>query len=70
MYIRGGAKNKKLDFQIAPYFSHSSDPPESKNIRMSSEDQWEVPPPEWLSFNGSHQKGNRRKFIEWHQLSP
>ena len=43
-------RNKKFDFQIAPYFSHSPDPPESKNIRMSSEDQWEVPPLELSSF--------------------
>ena len=49
-------RNKKFDFQLAPYFSHSPDPPDSKNIRMSSEDQWEVPPLEWSSFNRRRQR--------------
>ena len=44
MNVRGGGKKiKSLIFNYHPIFSSSPDPPESKDIRMSSEDQWEVP---------------------------
>ena len=57
MNVRGGDKKiKSWIFIYHPIFSHSPDPPESKNIRMSSEDQWEVPPLDWSSFNRQRQR--------------
>ena len=62
VYTLGGAKKiKSLILNQLCVFSHSPCSTDSKNIKMSSGDPWEVLPVGW-SFSGPKYKGNGHNF--------